>query len=171
MKQLIVEVGFLLNKSFGYYDKLLRKHGLSNVFKCKTHDIYFTEKKNFDGLTESQIKNSCIRIRNPQKEDATKINELIHDGYVKVFDTTKKDFHYSNGIMKSRIQLQKIKNIGLVVYYDNPDYYKYPMEKQRELLIEELNSYGFEFTKNDLGIDKLRTLYYGKQLFSKNQNG
>ena len=171
MKQLIVEVGFLLNKSFRYYDKLLRKHGLSIVFKCKTHDIYFTNKNNFDGLTENEIKNSCVRFRNPQKKDVKKINELIHNGYLKVFDTTKKDYHYSNGVMKSRIQLQKIKSIGLVVYYDNPDYYEYPMEKQRELLIEELNSYGFNFTKNDLGIDKLRTLYYGKQLFSKNQNG
>ena len=171
MEELVVEVGFLLNKKFIYYDKLLKNNGVSLVFKCTTHDIYFTKNKDFDGLTENQIKNSCIRLRNPQKKDKAKIKELLNDGYIKVFDTTKKDFHYANANMKSRIQLQTIKNIGLVVYYDNPDYYEYPMEKQRELLIEELNSYGFNFTKNDLGIDKLRTLYYGKQLFSKNQNG
>ena len=171
MEKLVVEVGFLLNKSFRFYNKLLKKNGLSLVFKCKTHDVYYTNKKNFDGLTENEIKNSCIRFRNPQKKDAAKMNELLQNGYVKVFDTTKKDYHYANETMKSRVQLQIIKNVGLVVYYDNPDYYEYPLDKQRELLIDELNSYGFNFAKDDLGIDKLRTLYYGKQLFSKNQNG
>ena len=34
-----------------------------------------------------------------------------------------------------------------------------------------LNSYGFNFKCDDLGIDKLRTLYYGKEMFSENQNG
>ena len=38
-------------------------------------------------------------------------------------------------------------------------------------LIDELNSYGFHFKYNDLGLDKLRTLYYGKEMFSENQNG
>ena len=73
--------------------------------------------------------------------------------------------------MKSRVQLQVIKKIGLVVYYDNPDYYEFPLDKQRELLLNELNTYGFTFKLEDLGIDKLRTLYYGKEMFSKNQNG
>jgi len=39
------------------------------------------------------------------------------------------------------------------------------------LLLNELNTYGFTFNLNDLGIDKLRTLYYGKKMYSKNQNG
>ena len=69
------------------------------------------------------------------------------------------------------IQLQQIKKVGLVVYYDNPDYYKFSLDKQRELLFKELNSYGFSFKNSDLGIDKLRTLHYKKELFSKNQNG
>ena len=73
--------------------------------------------------------------------------------------------------MKSRIQLQDIKNIGLLVYYDNPDYYEYEEEEQRNLLLKELNSYGFDFKESDLGLDKLRTLYYGKKKYSKNQNG
>ena len=171
MEELVVEVGFLLNKKFRYYDKLLKNNGLSLVFKCKTHDIYFTKNKDFDGLTENQIKNSCIRIRNPQAKDKSKIKELLNDGYTKVFDTTKKDFHYAHEKMKSRIQLQIIKRIGLVVYYDNPDYYKYPLDEQRKMLIDELNSYGFNFKYDELGIDKLRTLYYCKQFFSKNQNG
>ena len=73
--------------------------------------------------------------------------------------------------MKSRVQIQDIKDIGLLVYYDNPKYYKYDENKQRKLLLEELNSYGFNFKENDLGLDKLRTLYYGKEMYSKNQNG
>ena len=171
MEELVVEVGFLLNKKFRYYDKLLKNNGLSLVFKCKTHDIYFSKNKNFDGLTENQIKNSCIRLRNPSQIDKAKIKQLLNDGYKKVFDTIKKDFHYAKATMKSRVQLQIIKKIGLVVYYDNPDYYKYPLDEQRKMLIDELNSYGFNFAIDDLGLDKLRTLYYGKQLFSKNQNG
>ena len=38
------------------------------------------------------------------------------------------------------------------------------------MLIDELNNYGFNFSYNDLGIDKLRTLYYREEKYSKNQN-
>jgi len=170
MKNLVVEVGMKLNKSLKYYKKLLESNGLKQVYKCTTHDIYFTKEKSFDGLSENQIKNSCIRIRNPKRSDKTKIKQLINDGYKKVFNTTKKDFHFVTETMKSMVQLQVIKKIGLVVYYDNPDYYNFSLDKQRELLFKELNSYGFNFNINDLGIDKLRTLHYKKELFSKNQN-
>ena len=67
-----------------------------------------------DGLTENQMKNACVRLRNP-KEDSDE-------------------------------------------------------EKQWDCLISELNTYGFNFDKSIKGIDKLRTLYYGKEMFSKNQN-
>ncbi len=171
MANLIVEVGMKLDRSFSFYDKMLKLKGFTQVFKCITHDIYFTKLKSFEGLTENQIKNSCVRIRNPKKKDKVKINKLIDDGNAKVFDTIKKDYHYHLEGMKSRIQLQKIKKIGLVVYYDNPGYYNLPLEEQRIALLNELNSYGFSFANTDLGIDKLRTLYYGKELFSNNQNG
>lgn len=170
MKETILEVGMLLDKNFSFYNKMLKNNGLKQVFKCTTHDIYFTKEKSFDGLSENQIKNSCIRIRNPKKCDKDKIANLLKDGYHKVFDTIKKDYHYQNSTMKSRVQLQKIKNIGLVVYYDNPDYYNLPEEEQRLSLLKELNSYGFSFSEQDLGIDKLRSLYYNKKLYSKNQN-
>jgi len=171
MKEIIVEVGMKLNKKFNYYKKLLNKHGLRQVFKCTTHDLYFTKEKSFDGFTENQIKNCCVRIRNPKKEDKNRIQKLLNEGYFKVFNTIKKDYHFANDEMKSRVQIQKIKNIGLVVYYDNPYYYKFPVDKQRQMLLKELNSYGFSFKIDELGIDKLRTLYYSKEMFSKNQNG
>lgn len=93
------------------------------------------------------------------------------NGFRKVFDTFKYDYQYMIGNMKSRIQLQDIDKIGLVLYYDNPDYYHLPLEKQRKALIDELNSYGFDFKDDELGIDKLRTLYYKEKKFSLNQNG
>jgi len=171
MNQLIVEVGMKLDKSLNYYKNMLKRNGMQQVFECTTHDIYYTKEKSFDGFSENQIKNSCIRIRNPKKQDKLKQKQLINDGYFKVFDTIKKDYHFTNSTMKSRIQLQVIKKIGLVVYYDNPDYYELPLDKQRKLLLEELNLYGFNFKTTDLGIDKLRTLYYKTEMFSENQNG
>ena len=171
MSKLIVEVGMKLEKEFEFYDKMLKEHGLDQVFSCETHDVYYTKEKSFEGLSENQIKNACVRIRNPKESDEVYQRNLINEGYRKVFDTKKKDFHYQNKKMKSRVQLQIIEDIGLIVYYDNPKYYKYPLDKQRELLFKELNTYGFNFTCDELGIDKLRTLYFGKEMFSKNQNG
>lgn len=99
------------------------------------------------------------------------IKEIESKGYAKVFDTSKVDYQYSIGDMKSRIQLQDIENVGLLLYYDNPDYYELPFDEQRNALIDELNSYGFNFNYETLGLDKLRTLYYHKEMYSKNQNG
>lgn len=99
------------------------------------------------------------------------IKELEANGYIKVFDTFKTDYQYQVGNMKSRIQLQDIKDIGLLLYYDNPDIYDLELEAQRIKLIDELNSYGFNFKYEELGLDKLRTLYYKKEMYSKNKNG
>ena len=101
--QLIVEVGMKLDKSLRYYKNVLENNGLSQVFKFKTHDVYYTKEKSFDALSENQIKNSCVRIRNPKKEDKSKEQSLVTDGYHKVFDTIKKDYHFQNENMKSRI--------------------------------------------------------------------
>lgn len=88
-----------------------------------------------------------------------------------MFDTIKQDFHYYKEGMSSKVQLQQIENIGLLVYYDNKDYYDYDFDTQRKKLIDDLNSYGFHFHYDTLGLDKLRTLYYGREMYSKNQNG
>lgn len=188
---MIVEVGIKLDKDFEYYDNILKNNGLINDFKVTTHDIYYTN-KNLDGLSENEMKNACIRLRSSNNLNYKIQNNLIDDlelkevssaelddfenrldklGYKKVFDTTKKDFHYYKDGMSSKVQLQQIENIGLLVYYDNKDYYEFDLETQRKKLIDELNSYGFDFDYNILGLDKLRTLYYGKEMYSKNQNG
>ncbi len=180
MEKEIVEVGMPLQKHLIYYHDMLQKHGLKMVFACITHDLYYTKNANFDGLTENQIKNACVRLRvcNELNKKVISSNEkllkqereLIKQGYKKAFDTIKLDLHYHKDGMTSRIQLQDIKDIGLLVYYDNKEYYNQPAKKQRQLLIEELNSYGFKFKQTDMGLDKLRTFYYGKKMYSENQN-
>lgn len=177
--KLVLEVGMPLDKNLIYYHEMLKNNGLSLVYSCITHDVYYT-KENLDGLTENQMKNACERLRfcrginSPEKNDKKLLKreqELIESGYKKVFDTIKFDFQYSKKGMHSAVQLQDIHGIGLLVYYDNKDYYGYGEDEQRKMLLNELNSYGFEFKETDLGVDKLRTLYYGKTMYSKNQNG
>lgn len=187
---LVVEVGIKLDKELDYYDSILKSNGLINDFKVITHDIYYTN-KNLDGLLENEMKCACIRLRSCNGENYSVQNNLINDlkvsrvsesdledfesklekyGYKKVFDTIKQDFHYWKDGMNSKIQLQEIKDIGLLVYYDNKDYYEYDLDSQRKMLIDELNLYGFNISYDVLGLDKLRTLYYSKEMYSKNQN-
>lgn len=212
----IVEVGLKLDKSIDYYIEILNRASAVNVFNCKTHDIYWTNKK-LDGLTENEMKKSCLRYRicqgtggtefsrkkkwkskfqnidifseilnideyltyecesDNQEEILNKINnfekQLLTKGFYRVFDTYKQDYQYRIDDMKSLIQLQQIDNIGLLLYYDNPDYYELSLIEQRERLIDELNLYGFNFSYNDLDLDKLRSLYYKEEKYSVNQNG
>lgn len=189
---LIVEVGFKLDESLDYYDSILKQNGLDNDFNCITHDIYYTN-LNLNNLSENQMKQKCIRLRNVDFKEGYMIqnnnyfeldndvisedellafeSKLLANGYKKVFDTKKKDHHYFKEGMNSKVQLQEIDGIGLLVYYDNSMYYDLPLEEQRKRLIDELNSYGFDFSYETLGLDKLRTLYYQKEMFSENQNG
>jgi hypothetical protein len=191
---LVVELGLYLDKPYSYYEELLKNNGLRCVFECITHDIYYTDDdfSNIDNMSESQIKDVCIRVRSVNNSDyeiqhnlikdynrksikANNIDELDKElseyGYRKVFDTIKHDYQWCKDGMSSKIQLQEIKDIGLLLYYDNKEYYEYDLDTQRRKLIDELNSYGFNFDYDVLGIDKLRTLYYKKKMYSKNQNG
>ncbi len=182
MSKLVVEVGMPLDKSLIFYHDMLINKGLNLQFACVTHDLYYTKEK-LDGLSENQMKQACVRLRNLEgiigknkdpEVDLKKLkkqeDELIAKGYKKVFDTIKFDFQYHLDGMTGYIQLQDIKDVGLLLYYENGHYYELPLDEQREALFKELNSYGFNFKKTDLGLDKLRTLYYGKPMYSKNQN-
>ena len=195
----IVEVGILLHKPLEYYDELLTNAGAYNVFNCETHDVYWTY-HDLRGMTEKQMKNACIRYRqvtnlasdkpgpammqNYPMADKKSVGEffvpvetlsafdkgLQAQGYMKVFDTRKYDYQYATNDMRSRIQLQQIEGLGLMVYYDNPDYYHMPAEQQRVMLIRELNTFGFGIPESQMGVDKLRTLYNNELCYSANQN-
>lgn len=183
-EKIIVEVGFKLEKTYEYYDKILKNKGFINNFNCHTRDIYYTN-KSLNGMTENEMKNSCIRVRiidgnlaiqkcefDFQYNDLESVEKaLCLKGYKKIFDTLKKDHHYTSELIDGTIQLQEIDRIGLLIYYDNSKYYDLMFEKQRRKLIDDLNLAGFNFQYTDLGLDKLRTLYYGEEKYSNNQNG
>lgn len=92
--------------------------------------------------------------------------ELLKNGFKKVFDTKKIDYQFRIKDMKSMIQLQLIDDIGLVLYYDNPDYYNLDKNIQRDKLIEEIETYGIDSFENK-DIDKLRSLYYKKIIYNE----
>lgn len=180
MKNEVVEVGIPLDKDLMFYHEMLLKSGWRLAYFCFTHDLYYSKNVAFEGMTERQIKDSCIRLRvsvtntdhlnDEMKKAQNKALKLEKEGYLKAFDTEKFDFHYAKDGVPSRIQLQDIKEIGLLVYYDNINYIEFPPEKQREMLMQELCECGFDFSPSALGLDKLRTLYYGKKMYSCNQN-
>ncbi len=207
MEKTIVEIGLLLDEDIEYYQSMLEKQGAENMFSCETHDLYYTNKtrKELEKMTEKQIKDSCVILRevwafggtefsgdfaesytaknyklfDKKKKDNFSfsgkdlkkyINEIEGNGWLLFFDTFKRDYQYKMPNKNSRVQLQEIDNVGLVVYHDNPDYYNQPEELQRKSLIDELNSYGFSFNYDEQGVDKLRTLLTGKSQFSNNQN-
>ncbi len=191
---LVVELGLYLDRPYIYYENILKQNGLKCVFECVTHDLYYTNNdfSNIDNMTEKELKDVCIRVRKVNDGDyeiqnkilkeykrkkikSSKINKLEKElkkyGYRKVFDTIKYDHHWYKEGMNTRVQLQETKDIGLLVFLDNKAYYELDLETQRRKLIDELNSYGFNFNYDTLGLDKLRTLYYRKEMFSNNQNG
>ncbi len=130
-------------------------------------------KYSFQNLTLKN-KSTTFKISNKKLNSMTKdevINLLKKEGFKKVFDTKKLDIHYSIDGYNGDIQFQPVENIGLLVYYYNDDYIGMPFKEQRKKLIDELNLVGFNFSYDKLGLDKLRTFYYGKELYSDNQNG
>ena len=122
---LVVELGVKLNNDFKYYDNMLKSNGLKNDFKVLTYDIYCTN-QSLEGLSENEMKKACIRLRSCNNGDYKVQNNLIRDlniqeisdfeltnfensllelGYKKIFDTTKRDFHYSKDGMNSRSEI------------------------------------------------------------------
>ena len=134
-------------------------NGMINDFSATIHDLYYTN-QNLDGLTEKGMKNACIRLRSCGNTKYVLSNNQIHSfsvteisdteiyyfekqlsalGYRRVFDTLKNDFYYCKDGINSKIQLQEIADVGLLVYYDNEKYYALTLETQRKMLIDELN--------------------------------
>ena len=85
---LVVEVGFKLNNTLGYYDKILKNNGLANDFNVITHDVYYTN-KDLNNLSENEMKNSCIRLRSCNNEKYKIQNNLISELNMNEIDLEK----------------------------------------------------------------------------------
>lgn len=193
-----VELGFVLENDYKYYEDIIKNNNkviYENIIE--TWDYYYTN-RDLNNLTENQMKESCIRQRNVKflneeeikhslqnmklinKENSwyskvdleNELSEINKLGFHQLdcLSTHKIDYQLRLENMKGALQFQLIDHIGLVLYYDNPDFYDLEEDEQRKKLIDELNSYGLNFKYTDLGLDKLRTLYYGELKFSLNQN-
>ena len=118
----------------------------------------------FNGDFSMGISLDNFKIFDSKKEDRFKVTmdefkkiqtKMESKGWFMIFDTFKVDYQYSIGDMKSRIQFQEIDRIGLLLYYDNPDYYDFTPERQRDALLDELNSYGFNFSTDQKIIEEM----------------
>ena len=186
-----VEVGFKVKQKQFQCVKILKKAGYKQFWKAKTHDVYFSSKQLLGGMTEQELKFCCVRIRcsnggysvdnfnlyDKTKEDKFKCTKaeaevlaqnLIKNGFKKVFDTSKTDLIFKKG--NSYHQLQKIKGIGLLDYFYNEDIKDLQEGEQFNLLLNEMKALGFKLEYEE-GVDKLRTRLNGRLCFSKNQNG
>ena len=71
---MMLELAFILDKNINYYVDLLKKVNAVNVFCCETHDIYYTAKV-LDGMSEEEMKKSCVRFRVVTGFGGTKFNK------------------------------------------------------------------------------------------------
>ncbi|MFI3307349.1 MAG: hypothetical protein R3Y21_02160 [Mycoplasmatota bacterium] len=178
------EIALKVDYDLDYCGKLLESNGFKNINTYYTNDEYYAKELNVKD--EDSLKESCVRIRRCRKnndifcivynynifdtkhenhfesdeEEIKKIIELLNKNkYKLILDTKKIDYQYNYD--KKCIQLQDIEKIGFVLYYDNKDYYKYDEDKQRKLLVDELNSYGFKFNYDEPQLNKLEILLTG----------
>lgn len=135
------------------------------------HENLYDNNGNFLMNTKSIFDDKIDRLKIEKSNLHCLIDILENAGWYVIFDTFKTDFHYKREDIKSIVQIQEIDDIGLVVYYDNPEFYQMNENLQRISLLEELNEFGFELNPAELGIDKLRTLLLGYTAQSPNQNG
>lgn len=146
-------------------EKLLLKQNFEIFYKVLTITDYFLP-INDNNLEHSTLKERCRRLRyiepvekfyNEQhnykrfikKYDITecrnKEQELIENGYRKIYTDEKTDFVYKcNNEEEMYFQIQDIKDNALIIAYDNKKYYHLPESEQRKLLINDILKYGIE---------------------------
>jgi len=184
-----VELGLKINLPKEEAERILLNNGFKCIFKTVTHDVYYAKPgTDFSGMSEYDIKMNCVRVRNDNNFDnlcliqedfpvktkldgkkAKKVMKMIKSaGYLKVFDTKKTDWIY----VKDKIshQLQDIDNIGLLDYVYDESIFGKSEDEQYSYLITHMKNLGIGL-ENELGVDKLRSLYSGELKYSKNQNG
>lgn len=185
-----VEAGFKIKESKEEAEQILLKNGFINTYKTHTRDIYFGKDDDFRDMDEEGIKNSLIRLRNFERFENMKLfdsempdiitldfktmleylQKLFSQGYDVVFDTRKSDWIYKKG--ECYHQLQDINDIGLLDYVYNREIFDKGLDadEQFEELKRQMLALGFHL-EYEQGVDKLRSLYNKKLMFSTNQIG
>ena len=180
------EVAFKINQSLEQAEKLLIENGFEKMFKTITHDIYFGKNVNLDNCSENEIKASLIRCRNftslenlhifdsslPNRVKVdfstltSYLQKFVESGYEVIFDTKKIDWVYKKG--ECYHQLQDIEKIGLLDYVENKEISSLSKEQQFNEIKKQMLEMGFSL-QHELGVDKLRSLYHNKLMFSYDQ--
>ena len=184
-----IEVGFKIKQNQIEGEQILLNQGFEVKFKTKTKDMYLGTNVNFEGKDEETVKQSLIRFRNFDKIENLKVldeslpdrisvdkrtrksylKKLKNAGFKVIFKTRKEDWVYvKDGVWH---QLQNIKDIGLLDYvYMNNLSDNLSEQELFEIAKQHILNLGFEL-EFELGVDKLRSLYYKKYMFSTNQIG
>lgn len=82
---------------------------------------------------------------------------LLELGYEKKIVCKEQHYYYQNKEDNVIIELQKVEGIGLLLYYDNPQYFNMSIDEQKKQLISDLSyNYGFDIPEDCINFDKLR---------------
>jgi len=182
---LIVEVELPIKGNKEDIDKMLLNKGFEEFYKVLTISSYYKLKEDND-LTHSTLKSRCKRIRYVEplvkfknnyqdykewikeykyEECVNDENELLNNGYEKIYTDEKTDYVYKNKNEKDMyFQIQDIKGDCLIIAYDNKNYYEFDEITQRKKLIQDILKYGIEVL-DDNNIDRFKLI--GKTLTIK----
>mgnify|MGYP003302131883 FL=1 len=156
--------------------------GFEEFYKVITISSYYKLKKDND-FNHSTLKSRCKRIRYVEplvkfendyqnykewikeykyEECINDENELLNNGYEKIYTDEKTDYVYKNKNEKDMyFQIQDIKGDCLIIAYDNKNYYEFDEIIQRKKLIQDILKYGIEILDNK-NIDRFKLI--GKTL-------
>lgn len=112
------------------------KLGNSGILDKDKYSDYYS-----DEVCEIEIKTD--------KEALDLENRLLSDGYKLIYTDDKDDNVYEINNREIVFQLQDLKDIGLIIAYDNSKYYGLDKYKQTLELIKDVEKYGIRFKGYD----------------------
>lgn len=179
----IVEVEIPIKGNKQDIDKMLLNNGFEEFYKVITISSYYKLKKDND-FNHSTLKSRCKRIRYVEplvkfendyqnykewikeykyEECINDENELLNNGYEKIYTDEKTDYVYKNE-KDMYFQIQDIKGDCLIIAYDNKNYYEFDEIIQRKKLIQDILKYGIEILDEE-NVDRFKLI--GKTLTIK----
>lgn len=181
----IVEVELPIKGKKEDIDKMLLNNGFEEFYKVITISSYYKLKGDND-LNHSTLKSRCKRIRYVEplvkfgndyqnykkwikkykyKDCINQENELLNNGYEKIYTNEKTDYVYKNKTEKDMyFQIQDIEGDCLIIAYDNKNYYELDERTQRKKLIQDILKYGIEIIDEE-NVDRFKLI--GKTLTIK----